>query len=133
MPFRKVRNGYSPWASPFIGGVNYTINAKVTNTITVGIQLKDAGSRGGANLTQRALVEWYITTDPNGDTPAVSSGGVAAGARGNVQTLTTGKNGLATSNATGGLDIAVTQTTGVTLYLMVIVGNRIFPTAALVF
>lgn len=134
MPFRKVRNGGSPWFSPLVGSVAYAVGVKSGTTITVGVQLKDSGSRGGANVAQRVKVDWYLTTDANGDTPSTAaSGGVTQGARGTVTSVVAGKSGFATTNATGGLDIAITDAGPRNLYLILVIAGQLYPTPVLAF
>ena len=126
MPKRaKISALKSPFYSNAVGGVTFTINAETANTITVNAQLTDVN---GDNLTQRATVNWFLTTDAVGlTTGAAVSAGVVSGANGKVNQTTAGVAGFATSDATGRIDFVVGDAGALTRYLVIVMpdGTRV--------
>lgn len=118
MPLRKVPKKYSPYDNTVINDVGFTIGAEAANVITVAVQLKKSN---GGDLAVRGYVSWYLAGDANGDTlAAAASGGVAAGTDGIVTQVVTGRSGWAISEADGDIDIAITDTTARTVYLVIV-------------
>jgi hypothetical protein len=107
----------SPFRSSRIGNATFAIGAETANVITVAVQLQDARRR---NLATRTQVRWAIFADANGDAfiATAPDGGVAAGTNGAILQTVTGKYGVATVEANGRLDVAITHAAGAkTVYL----------------
>lgn len=113
----KVPDMKSPYSQKAIGNATFTVGAEATNVITVSAQLKDGD---GNNLTVRACVDWYLATAATGAAFATAvTGGVAAGTNGAVKQVVTGIAGIATCNASGQIDFAITDTGTPTVYLII--------------
>jgi hypothetical protein len=111
-PLRKARN---PAAVGLVGGADFTIGAEDTNAITVNIQLKN---QWGKNLAYRAMIDWVLFGDANGDTLPTALTSVAAGTDGWVSSTVTGLRGVAGCEADGDLDMVFTLSSGArTVYL----------------
>lgn len=110
-----VRPKQSPKRAPFranrISSANFTIGTENSNAITVSIQLLDEALK---DLAVRGAVTVFLSDDANGDgiTGTAAAGGIAGGTDGWFQTVTTGKMGLAVSEADGDIDIVITHATG---------------------
>lgn len=97
--------------------VSAVIGAEAANAITVNIQLL----AGAAEITERAAVHIYQSSDANGDVPVAAQTSLALGTDGSLLgTLTAATSILALSEADGDIDIVITDTGAVTRYLQVV-------------
>lgn len=105
-----------------VGGATFTIGAENANVINVAIQLTDGA---GAALTQRAVVQVYLSNDANGDTIANTGtpAGLAIGTDGLYRQLVANLSGFCTSEADGDIDLNITNTGAGTQYLVVVLPN----------
>ena len=96
------------------------VGAKATNTITVNVQLLNYS---GQNLDHAACFLAYLSSDSQGLTPRTTSGSLsnAAGTNGALQELATDNPYLCTTNASGQMDFAVTESTGGTTHYLNII------------
>jgi hypothetical protein len=119
MPIRKVPNKRSPYYTPPVYDVDFTIGVEATNAITVNLQVLD--DKGG-DLEHRAKLDWFLSSDAGGDTlvATAASGGVAAGTDGWLAQTVTGKMGTLVTEADGDADVVITDTSARTVYLNVI-------------
>lgn len=104
------------------------------NVIRVSVQLTDGN---GADLAVRGAVDWYLSSDANGDTVTGTApdGGVAAGTDGQVISYVAGTAGKAISEADGDIDFDITHAAGaLTVYLQIILANGLkVPSVAITF
>lgn len=99
------------------GTPSITIGTESSNTIRATIQLKN---KQGTNLSQRATVRYYISTQSNGsDLSVTPSGGLASGSNGFI-IPSSSVSGIAVSNDSGIVNIDITETTAKTFYLSII-------------
>ena len=100
-------------------GATVTVAAEDSNTVAVSIQLEDGA---GVELTDRASCLAYLSDDATGDSIAATApdGGVAIGTDGLAIPLIAGKCFLLTSEATGDIDLVVTESGTATWYLILI-------------
>jgi len=102
-------------------GVRFTVGAEVGNAINVAIQLLDGN---GQELSRRAALPWYLSSDANGDTVASApSGGIAIGTDGLLLEWTNNVSGLAVSESDGDIDVTLTDTGTPTFYLVLALPN----------
>lgn len=119
MGLHKVRNARSPYFTSKVGGVTFTVGAEATNVITVTVQATDGN---GHNLAERVALQFYLSTDAEGDnlTASAPSSGIAAGASGVVIETIADKAGLLVTNSSGEAKVAITEASTPTFYLVVV-------------
>ena len=111
-------NGISVAGNTMVGAASFVVGTEATNVINVAVQLQDGD---GNDLTSRAAVFAYLSSDANGDALATApTGGVAIGTDGlAVETLSEQAFWLV-SEADGDIDIDITDTGTPTMYLVVV-------------
>lgn len=111
----RVRNQNQPVKIGIVGGATFTVGTEDSNAVTINVQLRDQYNRP---VTQRAMVDWVILGDANGDSLATALTSVAAGTDGWVSQLVTGLHGRAMSESDGTIDLVLTKASGAaTVYL----------------
>lgn len=131
MPRKKMNARKSPYYSNLVGNATFTIGTETANVITVAVLLK---TTGGDTLAIRGVVHWILFDDATGDTVTATApdGGVAAGTNGWSLAIVAGKHGIAGTEASGTLDLAITHAAGAkTVYLGIILpdGSRVISNA----
>lgn len=114
-------------------GATFVIGVEGSNIINVGIQLK--ADRSGADSTRRAC-HAYLSDDANGDSIVATapSGAVAIGTDGVLFDYGAAKKHfLLVSESDGDIDINITEAGVKTLYLVLVLGNRLVPSGAITF
>lgn len=110
-----------------------TIGTETANTINVSITLKD--QRGQA-LGEKAAVEAYLSDVSTGlgVTATGPSGGWAIGTNGALIPRVTSKSALFVCNASGAVDVTLTETGTPTWYLVIVLANgRLLISGAITF
>lgn len=113
---------------------SFTINTEAANAITVNVAVKT--NRGQAAITSRRALTCYLSDAATGAgvTATAPATSVAAGANGKVDALVTKKVFLCTTNASGALDIVITETGMATWYLVVVMPDgRLVVSSAITF
>ena len=102
-----------------VGIVSFTVGTEAGDAITVAVLVKDSNGRA---IAERVQLDWYLSTASNGGTITASAatGGVAAGTNGSLLQTVTGKAGIGVTDATGNLDVAITDSGTPTFYLVVV-------------
>lgn len=102
-----------------LGAPAIAVGAEAVNAITVTVQLKDSAN---ANVAARYAVKAYLSTDAEGDNVAAvaPTGGVAAGANGVVIEEIADKSFVLVTNATGEVDVVITDAGAPTFYLILV-------------
>lgn len=104
--------------------------AEGSEAVTVSMQLTDAS---GANLANRGVVDVFVSTDANGDTPGDGSATIAltAGTDGALIGAA-GSGAKFISEADGDLDVVLTDSAGATqdVYLHAVIDGVIVATSA---
>lgn len=110
--------------SPFRGAVaahsvTFTAGTETANTINLAMQLKDAN---GASIGEKCAVDFYLSDSSVGlgVTATAPTGNFAIGTNGTFVVWTAGKSGKLVSNASGQVDITITETGTPTFYPVVI-------------
>jgi hypothetical protein len=118
---RKTPERESPYQGNKVGGATFVVGAEAANVITVAVQLLGQSLK----VPQRRLaVQAYLSSDVNGDVvAAVPNGGVLSGAHGVVIPLLADTAFLLKSDATGKVDVQITDTTARTLYVVIVLPN----------
>lgn len=119
MPRRpKLANKHNPYQTFKIDDVEFTIGAEASNAINVAMQFKSRGEDAAERVSAKA----YITTDAEGDniTASAPTGGAAIGTNGLAIPLIAGKAFQLVSNASGQVDLTITDTGTPTFYLAVV-------------
>lgn len=100
----------------------FVVGTEAANAINVAVQLKDGA---GVNVAERKVLQWYLATNATGATPAgtAPTGKVAAGAAGALIESINNLSGMAVTNATGQLDVTLTDTGTPTFYLVLVLPN----------
>ena len=99
----------------------FTVGAENTNVVAVGVQFRD--ERDGNLISERVSVTAFLSTDAEGEVlaPTAPSGGVAvAGGVGLAVPLVTNRVWQLVSDASGQIDLEVTETGAATWYLVVV-------------
>lgn len=107
-------NDENPFKTSLVGDAEFTVGADAGTTLTINVQLKD---QWGGDLSERAMVDWVLFGDADGDTLATAATGVAAGTDGWVSQTVTGLRGVAGCESDGDLDIVITKSGAFTGYL----------------
>jgi len=96
-----------------------TVGAEATNVIDVAVQLKDAE---GKNLSEVAVLDFYLADDAAGATPSTvaPTGGVAAGAAGAIIESVADLSGKLVTDANGVVNVALTDVGTPTFYLVLV-------------
>jgi len=103
-------------------GATFAIGAENTDAITVSVQLTD---RDGKAARWPSAVEFYLSSSANGLTPASVATSIAAGSVGAVTGVVGATSGVAVTNASGAVDIVLTNaTTTPTRYLVIVLPTR---------
>ena len=106
-----------------LAGATFSIGSEAGDAIIVSIQLKDAFNR---DLTHRAAVHAFLSTDSNGDNHSTAGGSLAitSGTDGHIVETSTDNGFLLVSEADGDIDVTITDSTGaVTHYLFLVMPN----------
>lgn len=98
---------------------SFTIGAESSNTITVNIQLKDR--ENGNELSERASVGFYLSSDANGDSITTAATSLAAGTDGLMQEWISNSAGRLVSEADGDIDVVIGDASGVATYYLVLI------------
>lgn len=99
----------------------FSVGAEASNAINVAIQMRDGN---GKDLTTRAAVPWYLSSDANGDAVAsATSGGIAIGTDGLLLEWTSNISGLVISESDGDIDVTLTESSTGTWYLVLVMPN----------
>ena len=115
--------------NPFEGNqvgskVVWTVGAKSGNVINVAAQLYSGDLKEYVPVCVGFVFSTTLsTTGGNGITPTAPSGGIAIGTNGLLLTEITNEAGDVITNASGQFDINVTQTTGTTFYLYLLMAD----------
>lgn len=97
----------------------FAVGAEAANTIAVSVQLRDR--LNGNEVTERVALNWYLSTDANGDTVAgATTGGIAIGTDGLLLEWTNNVSGLVVSEADGDIDVEIIDTGAKTIYLVLV-------------
>lgn len=110
-PGSQVRN--------FFNEVDFTVGAEATDVINVALQLQS----NGKNVDARSAVLAYLSDDAAGDGVASTAptGGVAEGTDGEIiSEIDADKVFLLKTNATGAIDVDITDTGTPTFHLVVV-------------
>ena len=113
---------------------SFTINTETANAITVNVAVKS--NRGQVAVASRRALICYLSDASTGagvcaTAPATS---VAAGTNGKVDALIAKKVFLVTTNASGALDVVLTETGVATWYLVVVMPDgRLVVSGAITF
>lgn len=102
-------------------GADVTVGAKQTNTIRVGVQLREAANN--KKPAARCNVRCFLASDAAGSiiTPTVPTSNVAVGTAGAIVTNdVTNKMFTVMTDATGFFDLDIVQTAGGTSYYLVV-------------
>jgi hypothetical protein len=114
----KVPPGKSPFYSNLVGDAAFTLGAETANARVVNVQLKD---QNGRNLTKKGCVKAYLSSDANGNAVAAApDGAVVAGATGIVFQPVAKTYFTLVTNASGSVDISITDSTVRTMYLVLL-------------
>jgi len=114
-------------------GATITVGTEAADAINVAVQLED---NDGVNVAARRCVYVYLSDDADGDgiTGTAPATSMAIGTDGNIiDTLTAKASFMIASNATGAIDLDITDTTGSTWYLVVVVGDELLVSGAITF
>lgn len=97
--------------------VDIVVGADAGTTVAVTIQFNDPE---GKALEEVAVVDWYLSDDPDGVGVAVTapSGGIAIGTDGELVELVADKVGIMISEIDGDVDLVVTEVGADTWYLV---------------
>lgn len=111
----------------------FTIGAENTNAINVAIQLLNRDN--GNELAERVGLQWYLSSDANGDAiSAAPSGGIAIGTDGLLIEHTNNIAGTVISEADGDIDVTLTESTAKSFYLILIAPDgKLYPSGAITF
>ena len=111
----------------------FTIGAENTNAINVAIQLLNRDN--GNELAERVALQWYLSSDANGDAiSAAPSGGIAIGTDGLLIEHTNNIAGKIISEADGDIDVTLTESTAKSFYLILIAPDgKLYPSGAITF
>ncbi|HND49095.1 MAG TPA: hypothetical protein PLT08_02725 [Anaerolineales bacterium] len=111
----------------------FTIGAENTNAINVAIQLLNRDN--GNELAERVGLQWYLSSDANGDAiSAAPSGGIAIGTDGLLIEHTNNIAGKIISEADGDIDVTLTESTAKSFYLILIAPDgKLYPSGAITF
>lgn len=111
----------------------FTIGAENTNAINVAIQLLNRDN--GNELAERVALQWYLSSDANGDAiSAAPSGGIAIGTDGLLIEHTNNIAGTVISEADGDIDVTLTESTAKSFYLILIAPDgKLYPSGAITF
>ena len=111
----------------------FTIGAENTNAINVAIQLLNRDN--GNELAERVGLQWYLSSDANGDAiSAAPSGGIAIGTDGLLIEHTNNIAGKIISEADGDIDVTLTESTAKSFYLILIAPDgKLNPSGAITF
>lgn len=111
----------------------FTIGAENTNAINVAIQLLNRDN--GNELAERVGLQWYLSSDANGDAiSAAPSGGIAIGTDGLLIEHTNNIAGEIISEADGDIDVTLTESTAKSFYLILIAPDgKLYPSGAITF
>ncbi len=111
----------------------FTIGSENTNAINVGIQLVNRDN--GNELTERVALQWYLSSDANGDAiSAAPSGGIAIGTDGLLIEHTNNIAGTVISEADGDIDVTLTESTAKSFYLILIAPDgKLYSSGAITF
>lgn len=111
----------------------FTIGAENTNAINVAIQLLNRDN--GNELAERVALQWYLSSDANGDAiSAAPSGGIAIGTDGLLIEHTNNIAGTVISEVDGDIDVTLTESTAKSFYLILIAPDgKLYPSGAITF
>ena len=111
----------------------FTIGAENTNAINVAIQLLNRDN--GNELAERVALQWYLSSDANGDAiSAAPSGGIAIGTDGLLIEHTNNIAGTVISEADGDIDVTLTESTAKSFYLILIAPDgKLYSSGAITF
>lgn len=99
----------------------FTVGTEATNAINVAIQIKDGN---GKDATVRHTLNWYLSSDANGDALATApDGGIAIGTDGLLIESVANLSGLVTSEADGDIDVTLTESGTGTWYFVLVMPN----------
>lgn len=104
----EAKRKQSPWPSTSIGGVTFTVSAKVATTINVLAQLLDPKNNPAGQVLG---IKWWLSTDPGGlNLSAATTGGIAVGVHGGpiIEDIAD-VSGFAISDVNGKVDFAITD------------------------
>lgn len=111
----------------------FTIGAEGGNVINVAVQLKDGKS---VNLTTRRMLDCWLSSDAEGDdiTGTAPDGNIVIGTNGVIlHEDVTDKFFVVHTNATGQFDFDIGEASTGTWYLIVVLNNKSYPSAAITF
>lgn len=96
-----------------------TVGTEAANAINVAIQFVDRDN--GNELGERVAVNWYLSSDANGDAVATApDGGAAIGTDGVLIEWTANLSGLLISESDGDADVTLTESGAGTWYLVLV-------------
>ena len=103
-------------------GATFVVGAEALDVITVAVQLTD---RDGKPALWASAVEFYLSSAASGLTPASVATSITAGSRGAVTGVVGATSGVAITNASGIVDLALNNaTTTPTRYLVIVLPTR---------
>ena len=110
----------NPYFCNEAGRVEFTIGTEAADVIRVTAALKRP--RVGLGVGKRLAVVAYLSTDAEGDniTSSAPDGGVVVGNKGVVIPLVAGKAFQLITNASGEVNIDITESTAKTFYLIIV-------------
>lgn len=129
LPFKE-----NPWKWDDATSPQFTVGALTGgNTITVNVVLyqdrqQPIGVYPGNPVATTTALQWYISSDSAGQTPATASGGVTAGTNGAILQTSAGEYGMCIPNRVNGeVDFVIVESVTENLYL-----NIVLPTGGVV-
>jgi hypothetical protein len=127
----KMSAADNPFEGNFVGGATIAVGAEAVNVIRASIQLK---TEDGESIYERvhALAHLSDASTGSGISTTAPNGGVAAGTNGKVLAeLVADKLFLCESDASGRIDLDITESGTPTFYLVVLIpgGRRVVSSA----
>jgi hypothetical protein len=115
---RRVPKTRNPYRSSLWDKIGVSLTAETANARTATITFQDVNGRP---VNERVHAEFYLTTNLTTLAPgAAASSDFAAGANGAYLVTAAGRSGIVVSNASGVVDLVITDTAVRTVYLVML-------------
>lgn len=111
-----------PALSDVDGSATLSAGAEAANAITVTIQAKDVA---GSNLSRRLLRIWLGDLDMGGECTTAPDGGISVGVGTLLRTITADKHLEVLTNASGQVQLTLTESTAKAFWVMVANGGKL--------
>ncbi len=107
-----------------VADATFVVGSESSDTITVNIQLVDGAA---ADMATRSAVQFYLSSDANGDSVATAATSLVAGTDGVMIESVSNSAGMLISEADGDIDVVVGDTGSTTYYLVLVMpkGNLV--------